>query len=308
MQRSSPNPTSLAWDDVRLFLALSRSRTVGDAARSLGIDPSTASRRLAVLEEALAATLFSRSRDGITPTKAAEDLLPAAEAVEQGVARFANAVDGLEREVSGVVRLTCPGDVADVIVVPMLRELLTRHPGLRIELDAGESVLDLTRREADIALRIVRPTRGELVVTRVANARWLAAASPELAARLGTLRAWADAPWIGWGERLANVPAARWLAEHASGVVPVLRSDRLTTQIASVSAGVGVALVPAPSLAHYGLVAVELDAALRGAAASWPVDELFLVTHTALRDVPRVRVVWEALAEILRRLDADAPS
>lgn len=300
MQRPPPNPGALAWDDVRLFLALCRARTVGDAARSLGIDPSTASRRLTVLEEALSATLFSRSRDGITPTKAAEDLLAAAEEVEQGVARFANAIDGLEREVSGVVRVTCPGDVGDVVVVPMLRELLVRHPALRIELDAGESVRDLTRREADIALRIVRPTRGDLVITRVATARWLVAAAPELAARLGALRSWSDAPWIGWGERLAGAPAARWLAEHAQGVEPVLRSDRLTTQIAAMIAGLGVALVPAPSLAHYGLVPITLDESLRASASSWPVDELFLVTHKSLRDVPRVRVVWDALVEALR--------
>lgn len=300
MQRPPPNPGALAWDDVRLFLALCRARTVGDAARSLGIDPSTASRRLATLEEALAATLFSRSRDGITPTQAAEDLLAAAEQVEQGVARFANAVDGLEREVSGVVRMTCPGDVADVVVVPLLRELLARHPELRIELDAGESVLDVNRRETDLALRTVRPTRGDLVVTRVAIARWLAVAAPELAARLGAVRAWGDAPWIGWGERFAAAPAARWLAEHAADVVPVLRSDRLTTQIAAVRAGLGVALVPAPSLAHYGLVPLALDPSLRAAAASWPADELFLVTHRALRDVPRVRVVWDALVDALR--------
>lgn len=304
MQRPPPNPGALAWDDVRLFLALCRSRTVGDAARSLGIDPSTASRRLAALEEALATTLFSRSRDGITPSQAALDLLPAAEEVEHGVARFANAVDGLERDVSGVVRLTCPGDVADVVVVPMLGELLARHPGLRIELDAGESVLDLSRRETDLALRIVRPTHGDLVVTRVAVARWLVAAAPALATRLGPLKTWGDAPWIGWGDRLAGPPAARWLADHGADVVPVLRSDRLTTQIAAVRAGLGVALVPAPSLAHYGLVPVELDASLRAGASSWPSDELFLVTHRALRDVPRVRVVWDALVEALRGVDA----
>jgi DNA-binding transcriptional LysR family regulator len=116
-----------------------------------------------------AATLFERSRDGITATKAAEDLLPVAEEIEQVMMRFTNAAEGLEREVTGLVRMTCPPDVAEVVVAPLLRDLLAAHPGLRVELEPGEAVLDLTRREADIALRTVRPTRGDLVVTRLAQ-------------------------------------------------------------------------------------------------------------------------------------------
>jgi len=293
----------MAWDDVRLFLALVRSRTVAEAARSLAMDPSTVSRRLASLEETLAATLFVRTREGITPTQAAEDLLPAAETVEQGVARFATAVDGLEREVSGLVRMTCPPDVSDVVVAPVLHTLLARHPALRIALDADESLLDLTRREADIALRTVRPTRGDLVMMKVATTTWVAAATPELVRTLGVLDAWKDAPWIGWGERHAGIHVARWLADHAPDVDPVLRSDRLSTQIASVKTGVGIALIPSKSLGHYGLVPVEIGDALRPSTSQWPTDELYLVTHQAVREVPRVRVVWDTLIEHCRGLE-----
>jgi DNA-binding transcriptional LysR family regulator len=148
---------TLQWDDVRLFLALCRARTLGGAARTLGVDGSTASRRLAALEAALSTVLFDRGRDGISPSKAAEDLLPVAEEMEAVMTRFAHAADGLEREVSGLVRMTCPPDVADVVVAPLLGELFQRHPALRIEIDPGEAVLDLTRREADLALRVVRP-------------------------------------------------------------------------------------------------------------------------------------------------------
>ena len=285
-----------SWDDVRLFLALCRSRTVGEAAKTLGVDGSTVSRRLAALEEKLAAALFDRGRDGITPTKAAEDLMPVAEEIEEGIMGFANAADGLEREASGLVRITCPPDVADVVVAPLLRELLSRHPGLRIDLDPGEAVLDLTRREADLALRTVRPVRGDLIVTRLMTVSWVLVAAPKLARALGTLRAWTDAPWVGWGERYAKVGPARWRAKHLRDADPVVRADSLMVQLAVVAAGVGVALVPAPSVAHFGLVPVKIGAALRPAAEEWPVDELFLVTHRALRDVPRVRVVWDLLA------------
>jgi len=295
MQRKPPPLEQLQWDDVRLFLALCRSRTVGLAGQSLKVDASTVSRRLAALEETLGASLFDRGRDGIAPTEAAEQLLPVAEEIERGVARFANQADALERDAAGVVRITCPPDVAEVVVAPLLRELLNAHPALRITLAPGESVLDLTRREADLALRTVRPQSGDLVMTRLTSARWVLVAAPSLAKKLGKLRDFADAPWVGWGEAMANLGAARWLAKHARGLEPVVRTDSLRLQLAAVSAGVGVALVPEPSVAHYRLQQLKLAPALQPAAAEWPEDELYLVTHRALRDVPRVRVVWDLL-------------
>jgi len=295
----------LHWDDVRLFLALCRSRTVGSAARALGVDSSTVSRRLAALEQALAATLFDRGRDGIAPTKAAEDLLPVAEEIEEGMTRFARAADGLEREVAGSVRMTCPPDTAEVLVAPIVRELLARHPRLRLEVEPGEAVLDLTRREADIALRVVRPVRGDLIATRLLTVRWVAVAAPKVARELGTLRAWTDAPWVGWGERLSAIAPARWLAAHLRGAEPVVRSDSLMMQLAVLATGVGVALVPEPSVKHYGLVPVKIGSALRETTGEWPADELFLVTHRALRDVPRIRVVWDLLVERAGEIGGD---
>jgi DNA-binding transcriptional LysR family regulator len=156
-------------------------------------------------------------------------------------------------------------------------------------------VLDLTRREADLALRTVRPVRGDLVVTRLATVRWVVVAAPQVARALGTLRSWTDAPWVGWGERLSSIAPARWLAAHARGAEPVVRSDSLMLQVALVRKGVGVALVPEPSASHYGLVPVKTSTALREAASEWSSDELFLVTHRALRQVPRVQVVWDLL-------------
>jgi DNA-binding transcriptional LysR family regulator len=291
----------LSWDDVRLFLGLCRSRSVRDAAERLGVDPSTVSRRLAALEQTLETTLFDRGREGIAPTEAAEGLMPVAEELEAVMTRFTSAAEGLERTASGLVRITCPPDVAEVVVAPLLRELIERHPALRVELVPSETLLDLTRREADIALRTVRPERGDLIVTKVAEVRWVVAAAPALAKRLGPLRSWSDAPWVGWGERLSTSPAARWLTKHLPDGDPVVRTDSLMLQVALVTSGLGVALIPEPSARHYGLVPVRLGPRLRGGAAEWPSAELFLVTHRALRQVPRVSVVWELL---LARLSA----
>ena len=297
MQRTSKAAEKLAWDDVRLFLALCRARTVRGAADALSVDASTVSRRLAALEEALLATLFDRGREGIAPTEAAERLMPVAEEIEEAMARFANEAEGLERSISGLVRIACPPDLAEVMIAPLVLELRERHAGVHIEIHPGEAVLDLTRREADVALRTVRPVRGDLIVTRLGSVRWVVVAAPELARALGALRSWNDAPWVGFGERLSSIAPARWLATHARGAEPVVRSDSLTLQIALARRGVGVALIPEPSVEYYGLVRVKTSAGLREAVEAWPSDELFLVTHRALRQVPRVRVIWELFVD-----------
>ena len=304
MQRKKDVKFSLPWDDVRLFLALCRAPTARDAAAALSVDASTVSRRLSALEEELGAVLFDRGRDGLAATAAAEGLLPVAEQIEEAVLRFAHAADGLEREPSGTVRITCPPDVAEVALAPLLGELLAKHPELTIEIEPGEAVLDLTRREADIALRTVRPTRGDLVATRVLRARWVLVASRKLARRLGVLRSWEGAPWVTCGERFSGLPSARWLQKHAPGALVLVRSDSLAVQLAVVAAGTAMALVPEPSVRHYGLRPVKLSPALEPASAEWPVDDLYLVTHRALRSVPRVRAVWEFLVQ---RLPAFAP-
>jgi DNA-binding transcriptional LysR family regulator len=294
---------NLRWDDVRLFLALCRARTVASAAQTLGVDASTASRRLATLEEELGAVLFDRHREGITPTEAAENLMPVAEEIEAGMMRFANEAQGLEREASGLVRVACAPDVAVVLLLPLFKELLARHPRLRIEVEESTTPLDLTRREADLAVRVVRPVRGDLVVTRLMQARWVLAASPGLAASVGKLREWGDVPWISWTESNAHAPQPRWLAKHAREIEPILRTDSFAIQLAAAAAGLGVVLVPEPSAAYHGLSRVKLGPALKDAADDWPVSDLFLVAHRALREVPRVRVLWDLLVE---RLGADA--
>lgn len=294
MHRRGSAASELHWDDVRLFLALCRARTLSEAGRSLGVDQSTVSRRLVALEESVAASLFERGRSGIAVTAAAEALLPVAEEIEHAMSRFAGAAEALERDVTGVVRVACPPDAAEVLIAPHLPALLARHPGLQIDLQSGEEVVDVARRLTDIALRVVRPQSGDLVMRTLAPVDWVLAATPALAKKLGTLRSWKDIPWVTFGERFAHIPAARWVREHALEDA-VVRSDSLRLQIAVVCSGLGVALIPSKSLAHYGLAPVKLGSKLRHSMRDWPRDDLFLVTHRAVRNVPRVRAVWDFL-------------
>ncbi|MGH7294859.1 MAG: LysR family transcriptional regulator [Polyangiaceae bacterium] len=289
----------LRWDDVPLFLALYRERNLLGAGRRMGLDASTASRRLASLEEATGARLFDRTRQGLAPTEAAEGMLPAAEEMERASIKLANAAQARQAGVEGVVRIAAIPGVADFYLAPRLPELLARHPGLRVELDVRIQVSDLTRREADVALRSIRPQSGELVMKRLLTARWLAMASADLAAALGTLRRWDDARWITWDDDLAHIPSARWVSKHASGAAPVLKTSSIGSMVAAVKSGVGVALLDeyTPTV-HPGLAPVRYARELAPSAAEWPEDDLWLVGHAALRDTPRVAAVWSFLEEL----------
>lgn len=299
MQRS-PVP----WDDVRLFLALYRARTLGEAARVLDVDTSTVSRRLTALEAALDAILFDRGRDGVRATEAAENLLPTAELVEHGVLQFTHAADGLERNVSGLVRITCPPDAVEVYLIPILQPLLRDYPELQVEVEPSESIKDLTRREADLGIRVVRPTRGDLIVKKIAEVTWPLVASPALVEKLGPVVSWSDVPWLACGDRLADIPISRWTRARVGDRPPRLRSDSLLTLVAAAKAGLGAGLLPTPTARFHGLVPLKVAPALEADLATIPKNALYLVTHRALRPVPRVRVVWDA---IVAASDPDAP-
>jgi len=294
-----PRLADLRWDDVRVFLALHRAGTLSAGGARVDLDASTVSRRLAALEEAIGTRLFDRTREGLAPTSAAERLLPAAEETEAGMLRFATAVDGLERRIEGVVRVASIPGLADHFLAPLFGRLLTRHPDLRLELDVGTAVADLTRREADLALRTIRPHSGDLVMTRLLRSRWVLLASPERAREIGRLDRWDAAPWVDWGADLAHIPAARWLATHAPAVRPVLRTSSAGALLAAIEHGVGIGLMTEHYVPVRRIVPVRLGPALVEGAAAWPVDDLWLVGHRALREVPRVAAVWDFLCEEL---------
>jgi DNA-binding transcriptional LysR family regulator len=189
--------------------------------------------------------------------------------------------------------------MASVFVAPALAKLRRRYPKISIELDAAVRPRDLTRHEADLALRSVRSQGADLVTTKLLEARWVAAASSKLAQRIGTLAAWADAPWIAWDHDLASFPPARWLAEHVPGADIALRTSDFSSQLAAAASGLGLVLVPVPYLPRVGLVPVRYAGGLRASADAWHVDALWLVGHRALRDVPRVSAVWTFFAEEL---------
>ncbi len=292
-----PSAAPLSWDDIRFFLALTRARSLTEAGRALGVEGSTMSRRLDSLEESLATVLFERSREGITLTEAGAQLKPKAEEMEYLVAQFEGDAQRYESEVSGAVSIACPGDAAEILLAPLVPELLSLHPGLRIDIIPGEGVVDMVRRDADIALRTVRPTSGDLVTVPLMSVGWRLVRGPSSVSH-APLTSLHDVPWVVCGRKTQGATPGRWFQKHVEGtgkVQPVLSSDSLTVQLACVRAGVGVALVPQPSIRASGLQEVELCPKLARQLGPWPQDELFMVTHQSLRRVPRIVAVWEFL-------------
>jgi DNA-binding transcriptional LysR family regulator len=193
-----------AWEDVRLFLALYRGRTLAVAARAVALDPSTLSRRLVGLEQALGTRLFDRTREGLVPSEGAELLLPAAEEMEQAHSRFSRDASRFERAVEGVVRLSVPPGLAESLVAPALVRLRQRHPGIQVDLDASLHFADLTRREADLAVRTRRPQTGDLISVKLGERVWTPMAARS-ALKRRPIRDW-GAPLDRVGRRPGQLP------------------------------------------------------------------------------------------------------
>lgn len=293
-----PEVEGLRWDDVRLFLALHREGALAPAAARVGIDASTASRKLAALETQLGTRLFDRSREGLRPTAAAELLVPAAERMEAGALAFTRDASGFERAVEGRVRVSAPPGLADVFLAAAAAPLAERHPALTLEIDARSAVVDLSRREADLALRTVRPRGADLVQKRLSTSRVVPLASRSYAHALGTLERFRDARYVTFGELLQALPHAAWMKRHVEGARVVLATDSYTCQLRAAEAGAGIVFAAPTFGSMFDLVPVTLAPSLRRALDELPEDDLWLVGHAATRDVPRIAAVWTFLDEL----------
>lgn len=299
MQRSAF--ADFEWDDARILLAAYRHHTLRAAAAALGVNASTIARRLDALEDALGSHLFDRTQDGLLPTAGAEQLLPHAERLEQAALGLAAAAEGFERAPEGVVRITAAPGVADHFVAPALPKLLARYPGLRVELDASIGYSDLTRGEADLALRALRPTSGDLVSVKLLTARDAVLGSRAYVQELGALRSLDDARWLTWGHDLGHLSSARWLVERVAAGQIVLRSSSINALLSAAEHGLGLLLLPESFTRVRPLVCAKLAPALAKVAASLPGLDLWLVGHRALRDVPKIAAVWQFIVEELAR-------
>ena len=293
------------WDDLKYFLAVARSGSALAAGKTLKVNQTTVTRRLAALEAALGIPLFERRQAGYALTPAGEALVGRAEAVEAAASAFAEAAGAQSREVSGTVCLTMQEIYAVTILPPILRDLHEVHPALRVELDTADLPRDLGAGEADVALRGVRgmPRDSALVGRRITADPWTLYCSRDYASRHTRPRSAADlrAHTIigGGGEKVWPMYRA-WLQRHRLEEAVTLHHSSGTGLLAAVRAGAGLAVLPS-FVADREPELVRVLKPIAGDDA-----EIWLLTHERLRHTPRVRAVMDFLGERLTGLARQA--
>jgi DNA-binding transcriptional LysR family regulator len=287
----------LEWDDLRFFLAVHRAGSHAAAARSLRVAATTIGRRLAALETAAGARLFTRTPDGLVATASALSLLPHAERVEAEMNDAERELTGADARPTGTVRVTCGDGFAAYILGPALPEFLAGHPGLSVEVRADVRALDLTRGEADVALRLFRPREKSLVGRRFGVERYAFYAAKTYLARRGAPRSQADLAGhdlILFDRDLDRMPSQAWVRRTAEGARVAVRTSTTTAMHSACSAGCGIALLTA-SVARRD---PNLEAVLP--RLETPSNEIWAVTHADLRASARVVAMLRFLEALVR--------
>jgi DNA-binding transcriptional LysR family regulator len=286
------------WERQRAFLAVIDTGSLSAAARQLGAAQPTVRRRIEDLEAQLGVALFTRSPSGLTPTALGKDLAQHARAMALAAASLARAASAEAGAASGVVRITASEVVGMEVLPAILADLRETHPGLVFELALTNRSEDMLRREADIAVRMVRPTQEALVAKRVGNI------SLGMFAHRRVLDAWGRPttmdearrmPLIGYESETVGVRAVKAMGLDLRVEDFAFRTDNDVAQLAAIRAGLGL------GICQVGLAARDpmLERVMPDLFA---FDlETFVITHEDLKEVRRVRLVFDALVEGLTR-------
>lgn len=274
------------------ILAIAKEGSATKAAKALSTTPATILRRLEAAEEALGVVLFERLPSGLVGTPALALALPWLERCAESLEGLVRALAQTEVDLEGTTRLAAPPVLESVFLLPILESLKRKYPALTIELSAGNALVDLGQQEADLALRTIFPERGDLIAKKLASYDLVIACAPKLLEQGLTLN---ELPWLSWDRSMEHSVAARWLTTRLPDAQVVLRSSSLGTLLAAARRGQGALLVAAPLLERTpGLCVVACDEPL-------PQEQLWLVTHRALRHIPRVAVVWDEICAWFER-------
>lgn len=288
------------WDLYRSFLAVADEGSLSAAARVLGMTQPSLGRHVRELEAALGVALFTRSPQGLTPTEAGAELVEHARGMAAASAALRRAASGSRSEVRGVVRVTCSEVVGGEVLPAILTDLRRQQPGIVIELSLSDAAEDLLRKDADIAVRMVRPSQGSLVARRVgviglglyAHRRYLKAhGTPETA---DDLRQHA---LIGFDH---ETPAVRAMRSRVPGGELyarerfALRTDSGLAQLAALRAGYGISMCQHALARRERQLVSVLPGSFELGLDTW------LAMHEDLRGNRRVRLVYDHLFEALK--------
>jgi DNA-binding transcriptional LysR family regulator len=282
-----------SWDELRTFVEVSRDSSLSGAARRLGLTQPTVGRHIDALEAALGLTLFTRSPRGLTPTPAALVLEPHVEAMATAAAALGRAASGEAAADRGTVRVTASDVIGCEVLPPILAAFHAEHPGIAIELALSNQTADLARRDADIAVRMLRPTQSGLVARRIGASRIGLYAHRDYLARFGEPRSLADLAnhcVIGFDRDNSSFRGAGEFAQALTRETFGFRCDNDLAQLAALRAGVGVGGCQENIARRMPELTMVLPNAFHYALEVW------VVMHEDLKATRRVRLLFDHLA------------
>jgi DNA-binding transcriptional LysR family regulator len=234
------------WDDLRFLLAIRRHHSFARAARALGVDATTIGRKLGALERDLGTRLLRRVVDGHALTADAEVLVPLVEQIELNAIAIERRTRDKGERAAGTVRITAGDGLMNYVLVPALPRLRAANPELHIELIGDLQVLDIARREADVAVRLVRSSSAALVASRLEPVAYgIYAAETYLRSRRApaTITELREHDWLDYTQAGARIPALSWLRAQLAPSRQVMRATTTTTLLQACAAGLGLALI-----------------------------------------------------------------
>lgn len=278
------------WDDLRMFVALAREKTLAAASQRPGVDQTTVARRLHAFEDSLGAALFERAEGRWRLTSFGLRALERAERIEEDVAGIVRCAEADAEAVTGLVRLTCVAAMSSEYLVYCLPDLYARHPDLVVELIDTDANLNLSRHEADVAIRGSRPMRGDFIIRKLAVIGFAVYESARM--EVGTGR-----DWVAYNQNLMQLPEMRWLETNMDGGRIRLRNSGMGTLCGAIASGIGRGILPC----FIG----DVHSELRRSSPGDPVlsRDVWLLIHREARESARVAVVADWLVE---RFTADA--
>jgi DNA-binding transcriptional LysR family regulator len=285
------------WDDIRIFLAVARSGQILGAARRLGINHATVSRRVAALESDINMRLFRRVTTGTLLTPAGERFLQVAERMEADLIAARSEISGEEEAVSGPVRIGTPDGFGVAFLASRLGELINRHPQLEIQLVPVPRSFSLSRREADIAITVDRPVEGRLVAGKLVDYSLALYSGAEYARQHGlpqTLAELRDHRLIGYVGDLTVSPSLDYAPEIMPDWQANIAISSALGQVEAVRSNAGIGILhDFIARQHADLVPVPVAPPIR--RAYW------LVYHESVRTVRRVQVVAAFIGEAVEK-------
>ena len=271
------------WDDLHVLAVLDREGSLAGAARALGINHATVSRRISALEESLGQTLVRRLARSTPLTEKGKEIAAIARDMEQGAQRIERLIHAAQGTLTGRVRLTAPPVLVSEVIIPAMRDLRADHPDLQIVLSANSHIASLDSGQADLAVRMVEPQGKQNIVRRIGSVEFALYGAPEIA-RLPPQQ-WR---FIAFDETLAHVSQQRWLKEFAGDRPLDLLTGDFHSQFAAVRAGLGVALLPC-------VMAQPCKELVRVSGEQPAPRSVWMVIHADLKHAPAVRAVADML-------------